>query len=438
MKSKYFWIAMPISAIFSFALGVFQVMVRGKSNLVGDGLYWHLASKYFAEGSGFPHPIVLYFSNINTPAADHPPVFIIYLGVLSKLGFNSVLSHQIGAAALALIAVPLFGLVGRRIGGNAVGIVALLLSALNPLLWGWAPLVMSEPMAVIFVLALLWIAMRYMDRKSHNEQSLIKEGIALGVITGIATLTRSELLLTGGLIILIVTASSRVTEWLKRVLLVGLTCIVTLAPWVGYNLSRFEHPVFLSIGSDITFASAYCDETFYGENIGYWSFACQEEAWQYARSKVVEPNPDQSQLMPHVKKYWRSYVAENKLRTAQVIPLRLGRAFGGYELTQQMNLEIFIDGRSREATMASWLLYFSMIPLALLGWRLISLSFWNRIIFLVPILASIVTVAITWGNPRYRFSVDVILILFASVGSCQVYRLLISRRTRENKKSTQD
>jgi len=432
MKSKYFWIAMPISAAISFATGVFQVIVRGRSNLDGDGLYWHLAAKYFSEGAGFPHPMFLFFSNIETPAADHPPIFIIYLGALSKLGFNSVLSHQIATAALALIVVPLFGLVGRRIGGNAVGIVAMLLSALNPLMWGWAPLVMSEPMAVIFVLALVLVAMNYWDRKINSEQSLFKIGTFLGIITGIATLTRSELLLTGGLIILIVTSSRQVSLWLKRLFIVGLSCVVTLTPWVGYNLSRFEEPVLLSIGSDITFASAYCDRTYYGETIGYWSFACQEDAWDYAHSKVAELNPDQSQLMPHVKEYWRSYVAKNKLRTVQVIPLRLGRALGVYQLTQQINLEQMSDRRSKEATMASWILYFAMIPLAFLGWRLSTLSFWKRIILLVPILASLVTVAITWGNPRYRFSIDVILILFASIAICQIYRSLISQRSLKN------
>lgn len=428
MKSKYFWIAMPISAMVSFAIGILQIIVRGKPVLAGDGLYWHLASRYFSEGLGFPHPWSLYFLNIETPAADHPPIFIVYLGALSKLGFNSVLSHQIATAALALVVVPLFGLVGKRLAGNAVGIIAMVLSALNPLMWGWAPLVMSEPMAVIFVLILILIAMSYWDRKTQDEVSLVTTGIALGVIAGLATLTRSELLLTSGLIILIATFSTKITQWLKRLLIVALACVVTLAPWVGYNLSRFEDPVYLSIGSDITFASAYCDNTYYGETIGYWSFTCQEEAWEYANSKVTVANPDQSQLMPYVKEHWRSYVSNNKLRTVQVIPLRLGRALGAYELRQQIRLEQEADGRSKEATVSAWLLYFAMIPLAFAGWRLSTLNFWKKIMLTIPILASLITVAITWGNPRYRFSIDVILILLASIGIAQIFQLCISRR----------
>ena len=61
-----------------------------------------------------------------------------------------------------------------------------------------------------------------------------------------------------------------------------------MAPWVGYNLTRFEHPVFLSNGVGSVLMVANCDSTvpagradagayrgtFHGTYVGYWSIFC--------------------------------------------------------------------------------------------------------------------------------------------------------------------
>lgn len=416
---KTFCRMIVVMPLISLVIAVSQVVIRGRDFLEGDSLYWHLAAKYFSEGMGFIHPIIYFSTGIESQAADHPPIFIIYLSIISKLGFDSVLGHQIATAILPVVIVPMFGLLARRIGGFRVGTVAMTLAALHPLMWGWSPLVMSEPLAVLMVLILLLVAFNY---KRFQDIIEVKTSInlLLGAAIGLATLTRSELLLTGTLIAIFVSFSRNFYTWGKRLFLIGLSCLVILSPWVGYNLNRFEKPVLLSIGSDITFASAYCDETFYGEFTGYWSFQCQELAWEYARAMATTDDPDQSELMPFVKTYWRDYLSNNKRRAVTVVPLRVGRALGVYKPRQQMRLERYVDDKSPEVIYSSWAFFYLLAPLSLIGFRRGRLTSISKIIFLTPILTSILTVSITWGNPRYRFSIDVIMVILGSIGICHL------------------
>ena len=63
---------------------------------------------------------------------------------------------------------------------------------------------------------------------------------------------------------------------------------LVMAPWILYNLTRFDHPVFLSNGAGSVLMAANCDRTipagqadagsyvgtFHGKYVGYWSIYC--------------------------------------------------------------------------------------------------------------------------------------------------------------------
>ena len=63
----------------------------------------------------------------------------------------------------------------------------------------------------------------------------------------------------------------------QRLLYAGagaLTALVMIAPWVGFNLSRFSQPVIMSDDLGGTLAFANCRPAFYGRNIGFGDFKC--------------------------------------------------------------------------------------------------------------------------------------------------------------------
>ena len=58
------------------------------------------------------------------PGADHPPAYIVVLAVPSLLGFDSIRDHMLASCLIGTGTVALIGLLGRRIAGDAAGLVA--------------------------------------------------------------------------------------------------------------------------------------------------------------------------------------------------------------------------------------------------------------------------------------------------------------------------
>ena len=83
----------------------------------------------------------------------------------------------------------LIGLLGRRVGGDAVGLVAAGIAAVSPNIWVNDGLVMSETVTNLTVVGALLLAFAAYDRPSTRRFA------ALGAMCGLAALARAELLL---------------------------------------------------------------------------------------------------------------------------------------------------------------------------------------------------------------------------------------------------
>src|SRR5206468_2348951 len=116
-----------------------------------------------------------------------------------------------------------------------------------------------------------------------------------------------------------ITRTIDVREKLKWLLVSGTATGVVLAPWVGYNLTRFEHPVFLSTGYEVTLLTASCDTTWYGQYTGYWSLFCGVRTPRKA---------DQSQKAIVYRRAAFDYIGDNKGRIPVVVAARWGRITG--------------------------------------------------------------------------------------------------------------
>ena len=109
---------------------------------IGDSAYYYYTSNLLAQGQGYTEPFRLMFYNQHAPTALHPPMWPAVLAVLSvftgpssgvgHLGGSALALHRIVGCALGALVVVLVGLLGRRIGGARVGLVAAALAALYP------------------------------------------------------------------------------------------------------------------------------------------------------------------------------------------------------------------------------------------------------------------------------------------------------------------
>ena len=372
-----------------------------------DAFYYHEGANLLADGRGYVHPFQWIYEGFDIPGADHPPGYLTVLAGASALGFRSFLAHQLFSCVIGTLGVVAFGWLGRRVGGERVGLLTALIVALSPNVWFHDALVMSESLVVATTAGVLWTAYRWWDRGSLGAAAWF------GAAVGVAALVRSEALLLGpfiGVPLVWWRYRPRIGVGVRQLAFAGGLAALLVAPWIGYNVARFEHPVTLSAQFDHTLVSANCDDVYYGENTGYWSRACVA-----AVEPLTAPRDDASEEGVVYRRLAREYVGAHEGRAALVAAARVGRTFGVYQPVNQIDLDLLSDGKEKglgEAGLLTWYVVAVAGALGLLGLRRA-----GRPIFpiVAVVAATALTVVVTYGATRFRFPAELALCIPAAV-----------------------
>ena len=404
------WILVACFVNLLFGLAV--LAFSAKRELWGDGYFFHYSANLLRDGHGWINPLHFRVSGKVIEAADHPPAYVAYLAIWSLVGLKSIYAHQLATVLVSVATVPLFALLGRRIGGTNVGIVAAFIGAAHPAIWGWSKMIMSEPLAVVAVLFLLLVSFQWCEAL-ESGLSLTKRTAIVGIASGFAALCRAELLLLGVLLALICFAQRHLWLYLKHLTIAGCVALATIAPWVLHNLARFDETVLLSNGAQITLAATNCPETYGGQFQAFWLIDCSNRATDIARQKF--PDADQSQIMNDIGNQAWDYIKENQRTAAKTVVLRVGRVLGLYRPLQQINLDHFPEGRTRLVAATSWATYFLLLPFVIAGGIALRNRKRSLLIMLAPVAVALFTCAITFGNTRYRMSAEPTMIVLAAL-----------------------
>ena len=65
----------------------------------GDAYFYHVGANLLAEGKGFISPFYVQ-QGLKRAAAEHPPLYIIFLAIPSVLGMKGVLAHLLWSCLL--------------------------------------------------------------------------------------------------------------------------------------------------------------------------------------------------------------------------------------------------------------------------------------------------------------------------------------------------
>jgi 4-amino-4-deoxy-L-arabinose transferase-like glycosyltransferase len=98
-----------------------------------DSIWYVLQATSLANSHHYSDPTLI-FQGIHRPTANFPPLYPLFLAVLYKLGATTTHDYQVAGACCGGATVVLTGLLGRRIGGRVVGLVAAGVVALSPVL----------------------------------------------------------------------------------------------------------------------------------------------------------------------------------------------------------------------------------------------------------------------------------------------------------------
>jgi 4-amino-4-deoxy-L-arabinose transferase-like glycosyltransferase len=403
------WIALWTAVGLGIRLGT----VFGRPGRVagGDAYYNHNAANLLVSGQGFINPFLYYPHGLHhhVQTASWPPLFVFVLSAASLVGAKSFFAQRIWCCIIGAGAVVLCGYVGREIGGRRVGLIAAMLVAVYPNIWMSDELALSETLSPVLVALVLLTAYRFWKRPG------LWNVVWLGGSIGLAALGRDELSLLSVFILVPLALLAKTLTWWRRIALIGvggLVALLLVAPWVGYNMSRFTDPVFISSGFGVTLGSANCDSTFNGQFEGYWSLECALIA---ARHSETKPHADESVQGSEVESYAVHYIRTHEDRLFPVEMARLGRAFGFFHPMQQVELDSRVETRPYHWAVVGLFMYYALLVLSVGG--IIVLR--RRRVPVFPLLAVgldvAISVALTFGQTRYRSTFEVSLVLLASV-----------------------
>lgn len=298
-------------------------------------------------------------------------------------------------AALAVATVALIGLIGRRLAGWRVGVVAAALAAVFPNQIFYTAAILSETLFNFLLVASLAILVW-----RRSDQLRMHHVLLAGLVLGLAALTRP--------IALFVVPFAALAWWLchtgwrtalRHALVLGLGVVIVLVPWAIRNWVRLDEPVAIATSTgdnlcighnpEATGAFQLTEHCHEGVPLRF-STAAELERDETLRSRALE------------------YVLDHPERE---IPLLWWRAFhtyktddDGLEVVESYGDDEFIGSRMRDvlATVAN-AFYFGVLGLAAMGTAVL----WSRrhparMLYFAWAAAMAVSPLAFFGDPRFK------------------------------------
>lgn len=372
----------------------FQLAYAPSVQPLDDGLWYHVSANLLADGHGLIDPLAWFFRGESHPSAGHPPLFVVALGIVSKFGGTSLLAHQLTQLAIGSLVVPVVGLLGRAVAAPRAGLIAAGLTAAYPPFWASQGDMYSESLYALTIAAMLLAAYRLQDHPTWRR------ALVLGAATALTALCRGEALLFFPFLVL--PLALRVPEsWKQGGLLVAAAAagaFLVLAPVTIYQATRLEDPVLVSTGLGPVVAGSNCDATYAnGRDLGSWNIECS----------VHDVRGDESERSTALRRIGVDYALDHLDRLPVVIAARVGRTFEVYRVSPNTNGPEWVQTLMAGA-------WYVLVAASVGG----AITLHRRRVTLFPLLVTVavvaVSVALTWGTPRFRVPVDIVVLVLAA------------------------
>jgi len=369
-------------------------------------------------------------------------------------GLGGAVSTNEQRLALAAVGVGLIGLMGstaRSVAGERCGIIAACIAAVHPLIWINDAMLQVESMYAVAIVWVLNAAFRWWRTRSMAAM------IELSVAIGIAALLRPEaqLLLVAIVVPLLVRAGD--VAWGRRLVQFGaavLICALAWVPWLAWNQHRFALAPLagMTVSTGTVLVQAYCDETFYGEALGYWAAHCfvqpvtgeirKGETSEQAVDRLLRVDGlsrrlldsgaatvagsavsirldpavlDDSEIDAVYRAQALEYARNHLRRLPAVAVARVARTLDLFRPFDTLRLSYQVEGRPRVPSTIGLVVHWCLMGLSIVGLAVC----WRRRQTVVPYVGTIATVLITtgltFGVVRYRIPVDLVEVILGSV-----------------------
>lgn len=410
MRSR-FWPVLGLIVIAAAGIRVVYVLtVTRHDTHFYDAAYYELEAVSLAHGDGFTDPFVKIRDPDAAPgpSAEHGPLTSLILVPAALVDDRDArsLSMRFTMVVLGLATVVVLALLARSLAGDTAGLLAAGIGALDPNLWMNDGLIMSESLCILVVSAILLITYRVLQGASWRWV------LALGALCGVLTLVRAEL---AALTVLLAVPAVWIggarrgqdtSQRIARVAACVTLAVVVVAPWIGYNLSRFDKPTFVSTNDGLTMIAANCEPTYYGSQIGGGDIRCADGH---------RPEGDPSVVSASLRDRALRYVRDHAERYPIVVAARIGRMWSVFDVRQTVGADTG-EGRPRWASYLGVAMLYVLVALAVIGGvasRRRKLPIWPLV---VPIVVVTMVTLLIGGVTRYRAAAEPSLIVLAALG----------------------
>lgn len=407
-------------AVGGFALRVGYVLIfRWHQPLRGDEIFYVFQADALADGHGFNNPLAgfgqnQYRVNPNPATADHPPLTQIVLAPVAWITHHHVLAMRLTMTVVGVAVIIVVALLARRIAGPRVGIVAGLLTALYPQFWVGDGVAMSEPLAILGTAVTLYFAYRLIQKPCRRWAVLMGFGIAF------ASLARGELVILGLFVAIPAVWLAVGIGWQRKLALLAVAGVVTaflLAPWIAFNLVRFQKATWLSTNDGLALVGGNCAPAYYGKSIGTWTLMC-----------VPSPPAGDASVVESVYRHdGLHYARHHPSRALLAATARVGRVWSVYAPLQNARYGEG-EGRPNWASYLSLAMYYPVAVAAIGGAFILR----RRRVPISPLLGVVAVVTIiafaVQGLQRSRVPAEGSLLVLAAVAVVELYEHRRSER----------
>jgi 4-amino-4-deoxy-L-arabinose transferase-like glycosyltransferase len=398
------------------AFGVRTAFVLGVSRYdrhFYDAVFYQLEAQQVATGHGFTDPFQA-LTHPNTPllpTAVHPPLTVLVLTPVAWATGGSALAMRFTMVVLGSAAVLLVGLLGREIAGTRVGLLAAAIAAVYPNLWVNDGLIMSETLTALTVVIAMLLAYRLARRPR------LLTAVGLGAVCGLATLARAELVLLAPLLAVWFVLPKHRATMRRRLARAGAILVaagLVMAPWVAYNLSRFQTATFISTNDGATLLASNCDAAYHGYGLGLVVDApgvCLPR---------IPPAGDESTVSRIYRGEGIHYMKGHLQRLVVVSAARIGRDWSLFRPLDMLQWNEN-EGRPQWVTGLGLAFFYPLLALAIGG----VVVLWRRRAGVWPLVVPAVIVTAStfasYGQTRLRVEAEPSLVVLASVALVPAY-----------------
>lgn len=373
----------------------FAVSKWNQRLMLNDSLYYAAQAQQLAHGVWFREVFA------DLPGAEHGPLTSTLMAFVSW-GSSPFNRQRMVTLACGIVTVAVIGLIGRRVGGDRIGLIAAAIAAVYPNLIINDGLIMSESVSCL-VLGLTLLAMLRWTRQPD-----VRSAMLIGVAIGFTALARSELLLLAPMaaVLMVLVGRRRELGVARHVVAALAVTAAVLAPWTIFNAVRFDRPVALTTNDGPLVLGANCPETYYGPGIGGWSLTCVADA--HFGEHGEDPSVRSSGQLRQGLAYARAHV----VRLPLVAVARVGRTLDLFRVSDLVGGDAG-EERERAVSWAGVVSFWFLAPLAVVGARRVRRL--HRAVLLMPVLVVTFTTVAFYGSHRVRSSAEPVIVVLAAV-----------------------